>query len=157
MPPNPADFGHPEVSPGATAPRACSLRVGIPAKWPRADVPGSRRNGARFTGQQRAHHGCGDLRAARHPIRPRRLRRRTTGRREPERVAGERAARNALPDSLIAELRSPVSAAKCPEYSHFISSFLPQFGQASFTISTHVRIRSRSLAIAGQENHGQVR
>jgi len=30
----------PEVSPGAPAPRACRLRVGVPAKWPRADVPG---------------------------------------------------------------------------------------------------------------------
>jgi len=35
----PADFGHPEVSPDASAPRACRLRVGIPLKWPLADVP----------------------------------------------------------------------------------------------------------------------
>ena len=33
---------HPEVSPRAPAPRACRLRVGIPAKWMLADVPGLR-------------------------------------------------------------------------------------------------------------------
>jgi hypothetical protein len=57
-----ADVGHPEVIAGATAPRACRLRVGIPVKWPRAGVP-----------------RCGSLRPARIPIRPRRSRRRTTG------------------------------------------------------------------------------
>jgi len=31
---------HPEVSPGATAPRACRPRVGILVKWPLGDVPG---------------------------------------------------------------------------------------------------------------------
>ena len=40
----------PEVSSGATAPRACRLRVGIPVKWRLADVPGSR-----------AKHVCGRL------------------------------------------------------------------------------------------------
>ncbi|MGA3079061.1 MAG: hypothetical protein ABSG56_35940 [Bryobacteraceae bacterium] len=39
-PPNPADFGHLEVSPGATTPRACRLRVGIAAKLSGGDVPG---------------------------------------------------------------------------------------------------------------------
>jgi hypothetical protein len=57
-----ADVGHPEVIAGATAPRACRPRVGIPVKWPRAGVP-----------------RCGSLRAARIPIRPRRSRRRTAG------------------------------------------------------------------------------
>jgi hypothetical protein len=31
---------HPDLSPGAPAPRACRLRVGIPAKGPRGDTPG---------------------------------------------------------------------------------------------------------------------
>jgi hypothetical protein len=35
-----ADFAHPQVIVGPTAPRACRLRDGIRVKWPLADVPG---------------------------------------------------------------------------------------------------------------------
>jgi hypothetical protein len=52
MPPNQA---HPEMSSGATAPRACRLRVGIPARWPLAGVPG--RGCLPRTAQRLAAHG----------------------------------------------------------------------------------------------------
>ena len=72
--------GQPEVSPGATAPRACKLRVGISVKWPRADVPGSRarRDRALSTVRPRADHAAPSAPRA-SPSARRRSRRRTTG------------------------------------------------------------------------------
>jgi len=66
---DPADFGHPVVIPGATAPpSACRLRSGIPLKWPREDAPGSRRNGAIYRpAPRRSLHGCGSLPLRAHP------------------------------------------------------------------------------------------
>jgi hypothetical protein len=76
-----AQPGPPEVSAGATAPRACWPRVAIPVKWRLADAAGSRRNGAPATGRQRTNHGGGPFPAAHpHP--------RAGGRGEGLRVAG---------------------------------------------------------------------
>jgi len=76
-PPNP---GTSALSPGAPAPRACRLRVGTPAKWPRADQP---------------RPWTRSLPPAAHPPPPAGGAATDHGRRGPGRGARERAARSA--------------------------------------------------------------
>ena len=65
----PADYDRPQVSPGATAPLACRLRVGIPVKWTRAEGPQSHRvrRSCAIRRPARADHGCGHPPHAAHP------------------------------------------------------------------------------------------
>ena len=74
------------LSPGATAPRACRLRVGIPVTWPFADVLGLRRNGPP-TGAA-PNMDAAASRPARIPIRARAGAATEHGRRAPGRAAG---------------------------------------------------------------------
>ena len=94
MPPNPRTR---KYRPGATAPRACRLRVGIPVKWARAEARGyiTPENGAPSAGLPRADHARAALRAARVPIRTPAARRRTRrgARRDGPSALGRREAR----------------------------------------------------------------
>ena len=75
-----------KVSPGAPAPRACRLRVGIPKKWPLGDVPGSCArisDAIRVSSPRRAPHTNGGGRGE--------------GQRAKERAAGVAGVRSAKP------------------------------------------------------------